>query len=200
VAAVLGPIESVFHEVISPDVHIDILHVPPNDRQPVHVLVTCGMSVTPMTGVSDGAPDHIELLIVLPPDWPVSSDAFADPRHYWPVRFLKLLARLPHEYGTWLGYGAHRSERRPARPFATDTALSGAMVLPPLMIDGLDLDDIAFLGVYFVHADELELKLEAGTDALLDIWDERHGATELVDKDRPSPITRPAKRGVLRRK
>lgn len=54
--------------------------------------------------VSDGAPasPYAELMICLPPDWPVKSP-MSDRRAYWPVRLLKTIARLPHEYHTWIG-------------------------------------------------------------------------------------------------
>ena len=74
------------------------------------------------------------------------------------------------------------------------------MVLPPLMIDGLGLDDVRFYGVYFLHADEMDFKLQRGTDALLAVWEERNGASELVEKDRPSAIKhRPRRLGFRRR-
>ncbi|MFQ8729788.1 MAG: suppressor of fused domain protein [Enterocloster bolteae] len=30
---------------------------------------------------------------------------------YWPIRLIKYLARFPHEYSTWLGWGPHHSQR-----------------------------------------------------------------------------------------
>lgn len=44
-------------------------------------------------------------MLFLPENWPTSSDAFKDDKYYWPIKLLKQLARFPHEYNTWLGYG-----------------------------------------------------------------------------------------------
>jgi PAS domain-containing protein len=41
-----------------------------------------------------------ELLVCLPADWPVTEEAFEDERNYWPVRWLKQVARFVHEYKT----------------------------------------------------------------------------------------------------
>ena len=54
--------------------------------------------------VPDGWEDYryAEMMICLPPDWNMDQRAWNDERHYWPIRLLKTLARLPHEYNTWL--------------------------------------------------------------------------------------------------
>ena len=44
----LRPSPTVNHELVSVDVHVDVLHVPPHDGRPCHTLVTCGMSAKPM--------------------------------------------------------------------------------------------------------------------------------------------------------
>ncbi len=45
---------------------------------------------------------YAELMIDLPPEWLVQDD---DENNYWPIRWLKILARLPIDSDTWLGYG-----------------------------------------------------------------------------------------------
>jgi len=44
----IGPIESVFHEIISDTVHVDVHFVPPTEARPWTTLVTSGMSDRPM--------------------------------------------------------------------------------------------------------------------------------------------------------
>ncbi len=113
----LGPISGVFHEIISDLVHIDVHVVPASEPFPYLRLVTSGMSDLPMT-LPGGAPGsaYMELMVTLPADWPISADAFEDERNYWPVRLLKTLARLPHEYDTWLGFGHTIPNGHPAEP------------------------------------------------------------------------------------
>ena len=99
----LGPVSGVFHEIISDLVHIDVHVVPANDHCPYLRLVTSGMSDLPMTvpaEVDADVPRYMELMVTLPADWPITQDAFEDERNYWPVRLLKGMARLPHEYDT----------------------------------------------------------------------------------------------------
>ena len=102
----VGPIAQVLHETVSDLVHIDLYHVQPSPRLPYQILVTSGMSQLPMS-VPDGASEYhfTELVLVLPPSWPMEHEACRDERHYWPIRQLKSLARFPHVYQTWLYWG-----------------------------------------------------------------------------------------------
>lgn len=79
----IGPIEMVFHEIISDVVHVDLHWVKPTRDKPYHTLVTSGMSDLPMT-VPDGAENfrYAELMLSLPPEWPMTMDAFKDERNY----------------------------------------------------------------------------------------------------------------------
>src|SRR5262245_21875975 len=73
----LGRIETVFHELLSDVVHIDVHHVLPSAARPCHALVTSGMSDLPMAVPLEAeAPRHVELMVSLPRDWKVSQAAF----------------------------------------------------------------------------------------------------------------------------
>jgi hypothetical protein len=199
----VGPVDDVFHELISPLVHIDVLRVAPSEERPWHTLVTCGMSARPMTAPEPNLA-FAELTLALPPEWPASQEAWSDERHYWPVRLLKFLARLPHEYDTWLGEGHTIPNDDKPRPYAPGTGLCGAIVsVPQLPPDGfLALDrpegPIRFLGVVALHDAEMEHKLKAGADALYELMGAAR-LTELVAPDRPSLVA-PRRRGLFRRR
>jgi hypothetical protein len=205
VEAHIGPIERVLHELVSPVVHIDVLHVLPSEAHPWHTLVTCGMAAKPMQ-----APDpdlaFAELTLALPPDWPMGDEDWRDERHYWPIRLLKFLARLPHEYDTWLGEGHTIPNDDPPEPYASGTRLSGAILAgPQLTPDAFDVlsrpaGPVRFLGVYPLHAAEMDLKLAKGADALYDLLSGAR-VTELVDPERPSVVAEPPRRrGLFRRR
>src|SRR5690606_34847414 len=102
----LGEVDIVYHEMISDLVHIDVNRIPPRDDHPWITLFTTGMSAKPMTP-PDELDDYYyaELLLHLPPEWPLEMSDFEDENNYWPIRLLKMLARLPHEFETWLAYG-----------------------------------------------------------------------------------------------
>ncbi|WP_313178650.1 suppressor of fused domain protein [Stenotrophomonas sp.] len=178
----LGPISGVFHEIISDLVHIDVHVVPANEQFPYLRLVTSGMSDLPMT-LPEGAPGsaYMELMVALPADWPISDDAFEDERNYWPVRLLKTLARLPHEYDTWLGFGHTIPNGHPAEPYAPGVGFDGAIVLPPATapedFGTLQLDDartIEFMSIVPLYPEEMDLKLKKDAEALLDRFDAKN--------------------------
>lgn len=184
----LGPVSSVFHEIVSDIVHIDVHIVPASAQCPHLRLVTSGMSDLSMT-LPDGveAPRHMELMVTLPGDWPIDHADFDDERNYWPVRLLKTLARLPHQYDTWLGFGHTVPNGHPAEPYAAGVGFDGAIVLPPISapeeFGQLVIDEectITFMAVVPLYPEEMELKLNKGTDALLDRFDAR-GVGDLID-------------------
>ena len=93
----VGPITNVFHERVPSVVQIDVLVVGPSDERPFTTLVTCGMSDRAMHVPIEDPDDlaripelrYAELLLCLPPDWPLTPEAFADESNYWPIRWLK---------------------------------------------------------------------------------------------------------------
>lgn len=195
IEAHLGIIESVFHEIVSDTVHIDVHFIKPRQRFPFVRLVTSGMSDLPMAvPESSGVPRFAELMITLPPQWRLDQDSFKDESWYWPVRLLKELARLPHKYGTWLGFGHTLPNGDPAEPYAPNTKLCGAIVLPSVTVPDefhtLRIDEhkeITFFSVVPLYADEMELKLREGSDKLLEKFDGNE-MTDVVDPVRRSVI------------
>lgn len=192
-----GPVKNVFHEIISDLVHIDIHIVEPTPERNVYTLVTSGMSDRAMS-TPEGAEEfrYAELLICLPPDWPMGDEAWKDEANYWPIRTLKFLARFPHEYRTWLGAMHTIPNGNPPEPFARNCAMSGVILLPPitlpeafheLAIDGEKT--IRFLSVIPLHADEMDLKLREGAEALFDGF-ERDRVSEILNPQRPSVVKR----------
>ena len=180
----LGPVSGVFHEIISDLVHIDVHVVPATEEFPYLRLVTSGMSDLPMTVPDEGdadVPRYMELMVTLPADWPISQDAFEDERNYWPVRLLKGLARLPHEYDTWLGFGHTIPNGHPSEPYAPGVGFDGAIVLPPVTppedFAELALEDgkvISFMTIIPLYPEEMDLKLKKGAEALLDRFDAKN--------------------------
>ncbi|GLY79760.1 suppressor of fused domain protein [Actinoallomurus iriomotensis] len=186
-----GEIAFVWHEFISDLVHIDVHVVEPSPERPYYTLVTSGMSDLPMT-VPEGVGPYAELLICLPPDWPLSADALNDEKAYWPVRLLKTVARLPHEYDTWIGVWHSVPNGDPAEPYAEGTPFAGVLVAP--MVDHpeeahtvitAEGKQISLLALVPLHPAEIDLKVTEGTGALLDAFD-RITVNEVFDPARPS--------------
>jgi hypothetical protein len=197
----IGPSSRVWHELISDKVHLDVHMVDPTDERPFYNLYTTGMSDRQMT-VPDQLPNpeewrHAELMICLPPDWFSNAVDFTISTNmpnseYWPIAVLKLLARLPHDYDTWLGFGHTIPNGQPPEPFAEGTALCCAMILPPVTVreqgHQVRLSDgrvVNLWAVVLLYAEEAAKKLAHGAESLFDGFDE-HGVNEILIVNRPN--------------
>ena len=191
----IGPVGSVFHETISDLVHIDIHIVEPTEERNCYTLITSGMSDLPMTTPEElQACAYSELMICLPPDWPMGEEEWRNEDNYWPVRLLKMLTRFPHEYQTWLWSMHTIPNGNPAVPYASNTELVGTMLMPPLTASEdfytLQINDekiIHFHCLIPLYQDELDLKLKKGSAALFNGFDQI-GLSEILIPNRPSSI------------
>ncbi|GHJ54135.1 hypothetical protein Nm8I071_34420 [Nonomuraea sp. TT08I-71] len=188
-----GPVEFVYHEIASHLVGVHIHVVAPTEERPCHTLITSGMSELPMAvPEGHGISPYAELMISLPADWPLDEVAGRDGATGWPLRVLKQVARLPHEYGTWIGEWHSVPNGEPAEPYAAGTPFAGVVVTPMLRVppEARTIDvaggvRIPLLALIPLHPEELAVKVERGTDALIEVLDRGH-VTELLDPRRPS--------------
>ncbi len=165
-----GNYAGVFHEKVSPDLHVDIYIVTPTPQHNYYTLVTVGMGAHVMN-LPDDMPEGLwgraELVMCLPPDWNIQS---LDDKDYWPVYALKVLARLPGRHDTFLAQG-HTIPY--GKPLAENTLLSG-YILSDLrnfpreasyttLPDG---DRVNFYQVIPIYNEEMQYKLENGHEAL----------------------------------
>lgn len=189
----LGEVEGVFHELLSDLVHIDVHWVAPRAERPFHTLVTSGMSDKPMNAPPEFEEYRFaELLICLPPDWPISQEKFQDERIYWPVRWLKFLARFPHEMDTWLFYSHTVPNGEPPEPLAPGTKLCCWVLLNPVLApeEFAELEvgpdkTVHFLSIVPLYEEEMSFKLEHGIDPLIEKLAEAE-VSELLDAGRPN--------------
>lgn len=194
----IGKPESVFHEIISDLVHIDVHLIPPSTKNNHFTLFTTGMSDLPMKA-PEGAEDcrYAEIMVKLPASWKLDQDSLDDEANYWPLRCLKMLARMPHEYDTWLSYGHTVPNGDPPEPYAPNTKLCCALLLPPVFEpDGFASlfvspeKTINILEFYPIYLEEMNLKLSKGTD----------GVTAGFDKYNISPVLDVQRRNVARKR
>ena len=189
-----GKFENVFHEIVSPDIHVDICMVPPTEERDYYTLVTMGMGAHRMNVPEELAEyklERAELAIALPADWKLDQESMKDEKWYWPIRLLKSLARLPINCDSWLGHG-HTVENR--EPFADNTKLCTATLIGPQDTeDGSEVctlpggEEVNFYQVIPLYEDELDYKLEHDVDALLD---KMAGISFVVNPTRQDAITR----------
>ncbi len=189
-----GNVENVFHELVSPDIHVDICVVPPSEERDYYTLVTMGMGAHRMNVPEELAEyklERAELAIALPADWKLDQESMKDEKWYWPIRLLKSLARLPINCDSWLGHG-HTVENR--EPFAENTKLCTAILIDPQGTeDGSEFctlpggGEVNFYQVIPLYVDELDYKLEHDADALLN---KMRGISFVVNPTRQNAITR----------
>ena len=189
-----GKFENVFHELSSPDIHVDICVVPPSEERDYYTLVTMGMGAHRMNVPEELAEyklERAELAIALPRNWKLKREDLKNERWYWPIRLLKTLARLPIASDTWLGFG-HTMDNE--KDFAKGTKLCAAILTGPQDTeDGSEVcilpsgEEVNFYQVIPLYRDELEYKLAHDADALLG---KMNGISFVVEPDRQDAITR----------
>jgi tetratricopeptide (TPR) repeat protein len=180
-----GSYQNVYHEIESPDIHVDIAVVEPTPRRNYYTLVTMGMGARKMITPPDLSDmDRAEVMICLPPDW--NLDNLEDERWYWPIRWLKILARLPINDTTWLGWG-HTIPN--GEPFADNTKLCTMLLLNPgafgeksgwcRLSNG---EQVHFYQMIPLYDEETQFKLKNNVQILLNFLDQ--DALEYVRIDR----------------
>ncbi|MDR1105312.1 MAG: suppressor of fused domain protein, partial [Treponema sp.] len=181
-----GNYDNVFHELESPDIHVDILRLDPVPGRNYFVLVTQGMGAHRMNVPPEleNIRDRAELLICLPPGW--DFDNLDDENNYWPIRWLKIMARLPGNEDTWLGWG-HTVPC--GGPFSDNTKLCAMMLLSPGAFDRRsgecrmpDGSIVNFYQMVPLYGEETDLKVQKGVNVVLDLLD--RDCLEYVQIDR----------------
>lgn len=122
-----GEYTSVYHELYSPDIHLDILIVPPSKKDNYYKLITKGMGAYKMNvpqQLKDCDIDRAELVIYLPPDW-----NFNQKDNSWIISLLKVIARTPIFENGWIGYGQTFSQTiEGTMPYSSNTGFSNAIL------------------------------------------------------------------------
>jgi hypothetical protein len=189
IAQHFGGFKNVLHELASPDIHVDIAVVEPAKGRNYYVLCTLGMGAHRMNVPPEcEGLERAELLICLPPDWKL--DKTDEETWYWPLSWLKILARLPLEEDTWLGWG-HTIPN--GEPFADNTGFTTMLLLNPgtfneeageCTLPGGET--VNFYQLIPLYEEEAQYKVEHSTDKLLSKIDEE--ALEYVRLNRRSFI------------
>ena len=206
----VGPLGPVFHEMISDEVHLDLYIIPPTNQEPSqehplgtyhYTIVTGGLSAKPQN-VPPKARGEVspyqELMVALPADWPGmqpdgtwDDDAMKHQENWWPMYWLKKIARMPHEYNTFLAQGVTIPNGEEANPFASNTQLGCMMVFLPTLAPRVhklqinDQIDITFWALWPLYPEEMNMKLKGNFRDLMKKFVDAE-MTELIRPDRPN--------------
>ncbi|WP_290184481.1 suppressor of fused domain protein [Corynebacterium glaucum] len=181
-APILGEDYTVFHELISDELHIDVYCWEPTQERPFWTLVTSGMNEYRMP-MPQGSEEYnrTELVMTLPGDWPLAEinsrrGEEAD-RIAWPMNLIKSTARLPKDMNTWLGYGTTIQAGPDLHDTYPGSEFSGIIIGGVLTLDTegnllatpVGNEKVHFLGVYPVYPSEMEAALAQGCEPVLDL-------------------------------
>jgi hypothetical protein len=197
----IGKSAGVFHEIVSDQVHLDVIVVPPNEKFPDWTLITSGMSDRPMKPPGgDDKEYYAELLIRLPPTWPVGrpgkneSDDWKKEENFWPTRLLKFIARFPHKYRAFLWVRHTLDNGQPAKPWSPSVPFKGAFLAPsrtlPQEFENLKISEnktIKFIALYPAYLEETALARAHGAETLWQKFVE-HTVTDVLDVNRPNLV------------
>ena len=174
-----GENQNVFHEIVSPDIHVDVVIIEPTAEHNYYILVTMGMGAHKMN-VPKELKEHnlekAELIICLPPDWKMTEEAMKDEIWYWPLRWLKIMARLPLDQNTWLGWGHTVPSEG---PFARNAQFTAILLLSPGAFGGAacecELPDgsrVNFYQMIPLYEEETQYKLKTDVKQLLELFND----------------------------
>ena len=175
-----GEFDIVGHEVVSPDIHCDIVFVPPTEEQPYYKLVTMGAGAYKMNVPKDMSLyvcDRAEYVIFLPKDWNLDSVKDED---YWPIIMLKNIARLPIWAESWLCYSHDVQLTDDGSPVAENTGFNSCVLMPSIGKNGQEVKPlklslfgkkVAFYQLYPLYPEEMAFKLEHSFDELMERLD-----------------------------
>lgn len=182
-----GKVETVFHEISSPDIHVDVYIVPPDVNRNYYSLITLGMGAHRMDVPQKLRPyifDRAELVIALPPDWHIGSGAQC---WYWPVELLKATARYPGENNTWIAWG-HSLDY--VEPFDSSTELCGSILAGAQnVVEEAEVcvlpngESVVFYQIIPLYRDEIAYKKQHGVD---EIFKKLSSSSFVLNPKRPS--------------
>lgn len=166
-----GAFDNVFHEIASPDLHIDVIIIPPTEQKSCFTLVTMGMGAYRMPVPQNyGKMNRAEIAIRLPKDWEIQSN---EEKWYWPIRVIKTLARMPYNEKSWIGL-YHDIDFGEA--FSEETELCGILLdiydedIEPLTLE--NGDQLIVYNALPIYRSEMEYKNGNDAEALVSLMDD----------------------------
>lgn len=187
---------TVYHEMVSPDFHLDVYFVQ-SEKYNFNILLTAGMSTLEMTVPPDVENPQeykfAELMLLLPKSM-AFGEVTGDNPNDWLIDMLKENARFPHHYDTWLTIGHTLQATADMEPYEEHTEYTGVVILPSVNFDEdfttlqAGENRINIYSVFPLYAGEMNYKKENGYNALLDRLIEKN-TKEVFNNNRESLLT-----------
>ena len=170
-----GDIYTVFHEMYSPDIHVDICVLPPQRGHDYCVLITSGMGAYEMN-VPDDLEEYelerAELIMCLPPEMVDLSDSDS-----WFIDIMRIVAHLPLERKSWLAHG-HTVGGGKGNPLDSSVPFTTVILKSANEFGGKRLQKcylpsgevVNFYYLLPIFDEELDFKLSNGANALFGLF------------------------------
>ena len=194
ISKAFGNFENVFHEIISPDIHLDVCFIPPTNEEPFFKLVTMGAGAYEMA-IPDKWKEYrlerAEYVIYVPKEWNLNSPEIAD---YWPIKVLKDVARLPILCDTWLSFGHTTQDDEEGSPYAPNTKFNSVVLdlcenhQGEVRLETSSGKTINFYQIIPLYPEELEFKMNNDAETLIDLFDKKNIEYKIVDINRRSAL------------
>lgn len=190
-----GTYHKIIHETISPDIHLDIIIVPPTEEQPFYKLITMGAGAYKMKVPKPAKREsfnfpNAEYVIFLPKEWNLESNK---PEDQWPINQLRSIGRLALQTNSWLSYGHTIQANTDYSPIANNTLLNSFILLcaynknyrlsRPFKLSFFKT--LIFYQLFPIYQEELDYRLNNSMDEFLD-WIGDENIIPIVDLNRPN--------------
>jgi hypothetical protein len=178
IARCFGEAVTVLPERLSKYVNLGIHVIPPSRGRTFTTYVTSGMSDAPMKAPSEMADwARTELVIALPGTPETHVDA--DGREHYLIDLMRSYARRPHALGTFFMLGQTLGALDEEESLGPDTEACACLLSRPVLSPIVDSiaafraslstgEQVNFLALEPIYADELELKMKRGADSLIE--------------------------------
>lgn len=166
-----GPVRSLGE--FKPDIGVQIYAAGPSSEK--ITLFTLGLSGKAMT-VPPGQEHYqfAELMIHLPPSWPLNREDFRNPANLWPIEWLRTMAQFPGDNNTWLGGPSTIvGNGEPPEPLGPNTLQSCIMLLEDSQIPLNDGRRIVLYSMTPLYSEEKALEEATGLKTLLDRFNQK---------------------------
>jgi len=168
---IFGKCDSVYHELLPVVPHVDVYRIPPVGKREFFTFVTGGMSDLPMNTPKNVDKDYRRIELVF--------YASEDKREYMEV--LRGLAHFPHDNDTWIHWGHTMPNGTPPEPIFEGSVLDTFFFMPSILRPDSELgsrlshhgEAVHLVWCVPITTAECNLKLERGSDALYELFEER---------------------------
>lgn len=195
---------TVFHEIVTFDVHVDVYLIQPKNTS-FNILLTSGMSTFKMkVSEQDEKSEDLEfaeLMMLVPKEIKFEDVYTGENKNDWIITVLKRTAKFPYYHDTWIGIGHSIQAEKDLSTYGKDTKYVGALILPSVTFDekftkiNRDGRIINIYNILPLYKEELKFKIENGYNKFLDLLIKANGK-EVLDLKRKNLIL---KKSILSR-